>query len=113
PFSLLLALFVSAPLLADPFAHPSLKAAVTVTRDARGIPYIKAANEHDLFFTQGYVTAGDRLFQMELLRRTVRGELAAILGKDLLEEDKRRRVYGFARLADAAALQQAPDYTAA
>jgi penicillin amidase len=113
PFSLLFALIVSFPLLAEPFQHPSLKAAVTVTRDARGIPYIKAANEHDLFFTQGYVTAGDRLFQLELLRRTVRGELAAVLGKELLEEDKRRRIYGFAHLADAAASQQAPDYTAA
>src|SRR5207302_1070609 len=55
----------------------------------------------------------DRLFQMELLRRTVRGELAAVLGKDLIEEDKRRRTYGFAHLADAAASQQAPDYAAA
>src|SRR5437762_3045789 len=87
PFALfLLTLLFAIPLLADPFGHPSLKASVMVTRDARGIPYIKAANEHDLFFTQGYETASDRLFQMELLRRTVRGELAAILDKELLDE---------------------------
>src|SRR5580765_8032625 len=53
PFALfLLTLLFALPLLAEPFQHPSLKASVTVTRDARGIPYIKAANEHDLFFTQ-------------------------------------------------------------
>jgi penicillin amidase len=50
---------------------------------------------------------------MELLRRTVRGELAEILGKDLIDEDKRRRTYGFGQLADAAATQQAPDFGAA
>jgi penicillin G amidase len=98
---------------AEPFQHPSLKGAATIRRDSRGIPYIKAANEHDLFFAQGYATAADRLFQMELLRRTVRGELAEVFGKELLDADKRRRVYGFARLADAAAPLQAPDFGAA
>jgi penicillin amidase len=103
--SLLLVLFGFAALA-------QLPQGTTVRRDPRGIPYIKAANEHDLFFAQGYVTAGDRLFQMELLRRTVRGELAEILGKDLVEEDRRRRTYGFGRLADAAVALQAPDYGA-
>jgi penicillin G amidase len=98
---------------AEPFQHPSLKGAVTIRRDGRGIPYIKAANEHDLFFAQGYATAADRLFQMELLRRTVRGELAEVFGKELLEADRRRRVYGFARLAEATAPLQAPDFSAA
>src|SRR5258708_29182799 len=92
---------------------PSLKGAVNVRRDGRGIPYIKAANEHDLFFAQGYVTASDRLFQMEMLRRAVRGELAEVLGKDVLDEDKRRRVYGFGRLADASVPLQAPDFGSA
>src|SRR5258708_14290512 len=78
----------------EPLQHPSLKGAVSIRRDGRGIPYIKAANEHDLFFAQGYATAADRLFQMELLRRTVRGELAEVFGKEFLEADKRRRIYG-------------------
>jgi len=47
-----------------------LHAPVTVRRDERGIPYIEAANESDLNFAQGYVTASDRLWQMDLLRRT-------------------------------------------
>ena len=50
-----------------------LKKGVTVRRDERGIPYIEAADELDLYFAQGYVTASDRLWQMDLMRRTARG----------------------------------------
>jgi len=57
-----------------------LRDRVTVRRDERGIPYIEAKNEEDLYFAQGYVTAGDRLFQMDLVRRTERGELSEVLG---------------------------------
>ena len=52
---------------------------VTIRRDERGIPYIEAKNDDDLYFAQGYVTASDRLWQMDLLRRTERGELAEVL----------------------------------
>jgi len=82
-----------------------LKEKVTVRRDERGIPYIEAANESDLYFAQGYITASDRLWQMDLLRRTARGELAEIFGRSVLEEDKKHRLFGFAQLAEAS-LQQ-------
>ena len=59
---------------------PGLHARVNVRRDERGIPYIEATNDEDLYFAQGYVTASDRLWQMDLMRRTGRGELAEILG---------------------------------
>src|SRR5947207_6196434 len=59
---------------------PSLHGRVTVRRDERGIPYIEATDDLDLHFAQGYVTAGDRLWQMDLMRRTARGELAEVLG---------------------------------
>ena len=76
----------------------------TVRRDERGIPYIEAANETDLYFAQGFVTASDRLWQMELLRRTARGELAEIFGAGpqdfVLESDKQHRRYGFAQMAE-------------
>jgi len=78
-----------------------LRAPVRIRRDERGIPHIEAANEADLYFAQGYATASDRLWQMDLLRRTARGELAEIFGRPALEEDKRRRIYGFAALSDA------------
>jgi penicillin amidase len=77
-----------------------LKGNVTVSRDERGIPYIEAANESDLYFAQGFVTAGDRLWQMDLLRRTARGELSEIFGRATFEEDKKHRVFGFAQLSE-------------
>ena len=77
-----------------------LKDSVTVRRDARSIPYIEANSEADLYFAQGFVTAEDRLWQMDLLRRVARGELAEIFGKQVLEEDKRWRKYGFAKIAE-------------
>src|SRR5437762_1693690 len=73
---------------------------VTVRRDGRGIPYIEAANDEDLFFAQGYVTASDRLWQMDLQRRSARGELSEILGQAALGEDKRQRAFGFALVLD-------------
>ncbi|MCY7375231.1 MAG: penicillin acylase family protein [Pyrinomonadaceae bacterium] len=72
---------------------------VTVRRDERGIPYIEAKTEADLYFAQGYVTASDRLWQMDLLRRVARGETAEIFGKVTLEEDKRWRKFNFAGVA--------------
>jgi penicillin amidase len=79
---------------------PSLVDRVAIRRDKRGIPYIEAANEHDLYFAQGYATASDRLWQMDFLRRTARGELAEILGPDALSIDKLHRIYGFTRVAE-------------
>jgi penicillin amidase len=78
-----------------------LKAPVTIRKDGRGIPYIEAKNDADLFFAQGYVTASDRLWQMELFRRVARGETAEIFGNRTLEEDKRWRRLGFTRIAEA------------
>lgn len=77
-----------------------IKENVTVRRDERSIPYIEAKNDADLYFVQGYVTAGDRLWQMDLLRRVARGETAEIFGKITLEEDKRWRRYNFNRIAE-------------
>src|SRR5215207_11363625 len=87
---------------------PGLKKGVKVRRDERGVPYVEAEDELDLYLAQGYVTAGDRLWQMDLFRRTARGELSEIFGKAALEEDKRRRAYGFAQVAEASAAQADP-----
>lgn len=77
----------------------SLRQRVSVRRDARGVPYIDAANEADAYFVQGYVTASDRLWQMDLFRRTARGEVAEILGQPALDQDKHFRAYGFSSIA--------------
>lgn len=109
--------FLLAPAAAQNQTPPSvqlkgLKERVTITRDERGIPYIDAKNDEDLYFAQGYVTASDRLWQMDLYRRTARGELAEILGggpnNSVLNQDKLHRTYGFAQTAEAEAAQAAP-----
>jgi penicillin amidase len=78
-----------------------LKDKVIVRRDERRIPYIESRNEGDLYLAQGYLTASDRLWQMDLLRRTARGELSEILGRATLEQDKIHRVYGFAAITES------------
>jgi penicillin amidase len=90
-----------------------LKEQVTVRRDGRGIPYIEAKNEIDLYFAQGYVTAQDRLWQMDLYRRVARGETAEIFGRTILEEDKRWRKFGFARIAEESVKNTTPENRAA
>src|SRR5687767_5345737 len=79
---------------------PQLLGEVSIRRDGRGVPFIQATNEADLYFAQGYATASHRLWQMDLLRRTARGELAEIFGAEALEADKLHRVYGFRRVAE-------------
>src|SRR5580765_5015032 len=60
---------------------------VTVVRDRWGLPHITAQNEHDLFFAQGFVHAQDRLFQIDLWRRSVQGRLAQVLGPNFIDRD--------------------------
>ena len=67
-----------------------LRAPVSILRDDRGVPHIVARNEHDLFFAQGYAEGSDRLFQMDLLRRFVNGELAEVFGGAALASDEKR-----------------------
>jgi penicillin amidase len=71
-----------------------LSAPVTVTRDSHGVPTIEAASLDDLFFAQGYVTAQDRLWQMDVMRRFGSGELSEILGDALLKLDREQRILG-------------------
>jgi len=71
-----------------------LGAHVTVTRDGHAVPDIEAANLDDLFFAQGFVTAQDRLWQMDLMRRAASGELSEIVGEDTLKLDREQRILG-------------------
>ena len=89
-----------------------LRDQVTIRRDERGIPYVEARNDEDLYFGQGYAVATDRLWQLDLFRRTARGELAEILGAGpnnaALEQDKQHRTLGFAKVAEAEFAQASP-----
>ncbi|SDU92828.1 penicillin amidase [Pseudomonas sihuiensis] len=79
----------------------ALQAPVTVDYDERGVPHIRAENEADMYRALGFVHAQDRLFQMELLRRLARGELAEVLGEKLVPTDRLFRTLEIARHADA------------
>ena len=80
-----------------------LSAPVSVLRDRHGVPHIRASTPEDLFFAQGYVTAQDRLWQMDMLRRHGAGELAEILGSRLIEHDRVQRYLQLRNTADNAA----------
>ncbi len=82
-----------------------LSAPVTVMRDGQGVPHISAANLEDLFFAQGYVTAQDRLWQIDWLRRSAAGELAEVVGSAALEHDRQQRILGL-RAASERTLQE-------
>jgi penicillin G amidase len=69
------------------FKVPGLQHAVNVLRDRWGVAHIYAQNQHDLFFAQGFVAAQDRLFQMELWKRSGQGRLAEVLGTSALFRD--------------------------
>jgi penicillin G amidase len=71
-----------------------VSAKVRVVRDEHGEPTIEAATLDDLFFAQGYVTAQDRLWQMDLMRRAAAGELSEIIGEDTVKMDREQRILG-------------------
>jgi penicillin amidase len=65
----------------------TLSDSVTIYRDERGMPHIYAENEHDLYFSTGYVMAQERLWQMDLIRRATTGRLSEIFGSEYVETD--------------------------
>lgn len=77
-----------------------LQAPVQVRYDERGVPHIQAQSEADLYRALGFVHAQDRLFQMELLRRLARGELAEVLGPKLVDTDRLFRSLGIRQHAE-------------
>jgi penicillin amidase len=87
------------PQLDGDVALAGLSAPVTVRRDGHGVPHIDAATQQDLFVAQGYVTAQDRLWQMDVYRRNANGELAEVMGPSLLRHDKAQRMYEFRNTA--------------
>ena len=80
-------------------ALPKLSGQALIKFDERAVPYIEASSDHDLYCIQGYATAAQRFFQMDMLRRTAKGELSELLGASLLSEDKLNRMIGFNRIA--------------
>ena len=81
-------IFVSVPENYESFSSDKIKASVKVYFNTFGIPSIQAQNNNDLFFAAGYVHARDRLWQMDIMRRTAYARLSEIFGKETLDLDK-------------------------
>ena len=76
-----------------------LQAPVDVYRDDFGVPQVYAGNVHDLFFTQGYLHAQDRFWQMDFWRHIGAGRLAEMFGESQLDTDRFLRTLGWRRVA--------------
>jgi penicillin G amidase len=92
----------SLPQLDGSIAIPGLSAPVTIQRDSHGVPHLRAASLDDLLLAQGFVTAQDRLWQMDALRRHAAGTLAEILGPSLIPHDRLQRTLQIRAAADRA-----------
>ncbi|HYA17987.1 MAG TPA: penicillin acylase family protein [Bryobacteraceae bacterium] len=82
---------------------------VEVDRDRLGVPHIKARTLDDAWFVLGYVTAEDRMFQMDGLRRVAGGDLAEIVGPGALESDLESRKLRMRRMAEQSYTQMSPE----
>lgn len=71
-----------------------LEAPVEIRRDSLGVPHIWAGSTGDLLFAQGFAHAQDRLWQLELLRRSAEGRLAEVFGPEYVETDRFLRAIG-------------------
>lgn len=94
---------------ATPIKMPRMMAAGVIIRDMNGIAHVRATNEHDLYFLQGWVHAQDRLFQMDLSRRQASGTLAEVLGPGALGSDVQLRTIGLRRAAQRSLAVTSPN----
>lgn len=88
----------NAPKIVGELGLKGLDGEVEILRDRWGVPHIYASSVHDVFFAQGFVHAQERLFQMELNRRTAQGRLSELFGEIALDTDRAARTFGFNRL---------------
>ena len=78
----------------------AVSAPVEILFDDMAVPHIYAETENDAMYALGYVHASERLWQMDLLRRAGAGELSALLGPDMIENDRYLRTLGMREAAD-------------
>ena len=90
------------PQVSGALTLPGLEAEVTVTRDARGVPSIRATTARDLFMAQGFTHAQDRFFEMDYRRHVTAGRMSELVGANeaALEADKVIRTFGWRRIAE-------------
>lgn len=82
-----------------------LKSKVRIIRDKWAVPHVYAEDQSDLFYAQGYVHAQDRLWQMTINKKVVRGEMSALVGEAALPVDRISRIMGFHKLGQKDAIK--------
>ena len=82
---------------------------VEIRRDRWGVPMISAGNRRDLWFGQGFCHGQDRLWQLELYRRTAAGRISEIAGESTIPTDRLMRTLGFRRIAEREEGELAPE----
>ena len=97
------------PQVSGSVAVAGLTAPVRIVRDTWGVPHIYAQSDDDLFFAQGFVQAQDRLFQMDLWRRSAQGRLSEVLGPNFIERDAMTRRIQYRGDPDAEWASYGPD----
>jgi len=98
PLRALFALLVAVPAVGSAAPSVTLDVGgdrVTILRDAYGLPHVFASTRRGLFHGNGYAVAEDRLAQMDLYRRTARGEMAALVGPSAVAADRETRIDGY------------------
>ena len=84
----------------SPQPFQGLQESATISIDAEGIAHVRANNEHDLYFLQGWTHARERLFQMDYFRRVASGTVAELVGSAGLPNDFLLRTIGLRRAAE-------------
>jgi penicillin amidase len=100
----------SIPQLEGEVVLSHLSAPAAITSDQHGIPVITANSRHDAIRALGYISARDRLFQMDLMRRKNAGRLAELFGQVAINSDIKARTYGFYRVAKAVVTKLPPEH---
>ena len=95
-------LYASLPQTQGTLRLDGLNAQAHIIRDPHGVPHIFASSDHDAFFAMGVAHAQDRLWQMEITRRAMRGQVAELIGQPGVETDVFFRTMGLADAAQSA-----------
>lgn len=99
----------SVPAYSGELSFEGLQGEVKISRDERGVAYIKASNKDDLFFAQGYVHAQERLWQMDIYRKAHAGRVSELIGEDMLEMDTLTRTIGLQGVTDEIIAMTSPE----
>jgi penicillin amidase len=102
----------SLPGLDGEFRAAGVGSSVVIERDDLGVPTITASNRLDAVHALGFLHAQDRFFQMDLIRRSGAGELAALLGPDAVDQDRYPKLRRFRLTAQKALAALPPDQRA-